>query len=100
GWRAGCLRQAGHDAALVEALAAVLRERGGQFPAVASYVHAMATQIRDGEWGGPPTTLTGAPATWRADREAAEREIALIGGGCNLWTCIALAVEDLAASDP
>jgi len=99
-WRAAALKQAGHDAALIEVLRLVLTTRGAQFPAVASYVNAMAATIREREWGGIPTALTGAPATWRADREAAEREIAVIGGGLNLWSCICVSISDLTALDP
>ena len=99
-WLAAALRQAGHDAVLIEVLRTVLQTRAAQYPGVASYVHAMAAAISQGEWRGVQAALTGAPASWRASREDAEREIAVIGGGMNLWSCVSLAIADLAASDP
>ena len=98
-WRAAALRQAGGDTALVATLRNVLTTRGAQFQKVAAYVDAIASAIREREWRGIPAELAPAPGTWRADREAAEREIALIGG-FNLWHAIVLAVESVAERTP
>jgi len=99
-WRTGCLRQAGHDATLVQTLGTTLRERGAQYAGLVGYVEAMSKQIREGIWGGPPAELVPAPAVWNANREAAAAELALIGGGANVWTAIAVAVEDVYETSP
>jgi len=99
-WRTGCLRQAGHDATLVQTLRSTLRERGAQYAGLVGYVEAMSKQIREGIWGGPPSELVPAPAVWNANREAAAAELALIGGAANVWTAIAVAVEDVYETSP
>ncbi len=93
-WRRGALRQGGHGEEQVELLRRTLQQRGIQFPKLLGYMDGIATQIREGHWGGPPMELVPAPAVWNADFMAAATEIATIGG-CSLWTAIALAIEDL-----
>jgi len=97
----GALRQAGGNAAPIQALRNVLATRARQFPNLAGYVDGVREAIRQDEWrGGPPDEFWPAPTTWRADCVAAEREIGLTGTNANLWHAYALAVEDLAETSP
>jgi hypothetical protein len=99
-WRSGALRQAGGDVAPIERLRNVLETRGAQCPRVVSYIHAIGSSIREHEIRGIATELAPATATWRADREAAEREIVLTGTGANLWHAIVIAIDELAVTHP
>src|SRR6059036_858368 len=85
----------------VGTLAALLRERGAQYPALAAYTEAIGRQIASGTWGGPPVTFTAAPHVWDADRDAAAAELALVAvNGVNLWTTIAVALDDVHVGHP
>ena len=51
--------------------------------------------------GRPACNLYGAPHVWDADRDAAAAELALVAvNGVNLWTTIAVALDDVHVGHP
>jgi hypothetical protein len=95
GWRPGLLRLAGHGPELVEVLRQELREHSHLFVNTLSYMHDAAELIRHHFWWAPGES---APMTPSADRRAAEVELSRVG--CNVFTALTLALDDLETRAP